>query len=117
MTNNRRYQVEIISDPKSKGWFKGMVGQIITVRFVRYRSNDFILYGVTEDYKYIREDHLRIVNGQEFNTVSIKDHNEPTCSHFGCRNRLSFYGNLFNDRCPDHQQRQKVDIMKVLKFK
>lgn len=113
----RRYNCEIISEPKNHhGWFKGMVGQVVNVRFVNHQHED-LLYGLTEDFKYIRKDHLKVIPKVYFEEAQHEDHNEPICSHFGCSEKLSSYGNLFNDRCPDHQQRQKVDIMKVLKFK
>lgn len=116
--NNRRYQVEIISASKNnRAWFNSLVGQTIKVRFVRYYSHDFLLYGLTEDFKYIRADHLKILNDPYVKTIEVENHNEPTCTHFGCSANLSSYGQLFNNRCPDHQVKQKIDVMKVLKFK
>ena len=111
--DRRRYKARIISiGPKNhKSWFKEMLGDIITVKLIRYKGWGCVPIVVTEDYKYIRMKYIEILHEYEADNRKYPDHNEPTCSHFGCAKKLSLRQQMAGGRCEDHSNMPKFNIM------
>lgn len=46
-----------------------------------------------------------------------KEESQTICAHFGCGKKLSLPESLAGNYCTNHSGKERVDIMKILKFK